>query len=130
MAVTFARWILLLCALSAFVAFVGGFADVFASANDQKIVELWRLFGFIVFAGIFVLLALKPTRYVGIWELVIFHKLAMTVSAIFLIQESVEGAGVVAWVDGSLAVLLIVSYFLTKSYAAWNTFLQKTNTQP
>jgi hypothetical protein len=122
MAVAIARGILLLCALGATVAFITGIENVFAAANDGKIVELWRWFGFIVFAGIFTLLALKPMQYPGIWEIAIFHKLAMTVSALMLMQDNVAEALFVALIDGILALFVISAYVLCKGYTAWKAF--------
>src|SRR5690625_3825292 len=92
-----------------------------SSSSEQLIVELWRLIGFIVFSGIFALLALKPEQYVGIWEIAIFHKLAMTISAIVLILN-VEDAIYIAIVDAILVILLLTAYFLTGSYTSWKVF--------
>jgi uncharacterized membrane protein HdeD (DUF308 family) len=108
-------------AVSALVAFFTGFENVSSSSNEQLLVELWRLFGFIVFSGIFALLALRPKQYAGIWEIAIFHKLAMSISAIVLIPN-VEGAFYVAIVDGILVILLIAAYLLTGSYTSWKVF--------
>ena len=125
MAVKIARWIMLFCALSAIIAFISGFENVVAASTNQKIVELWRLLGFMVFAGIFTLLAFNPTRYVGIWELVIFHKLAMAVSALVLMKDNAEEAGFIGLIDGSLAVLILIAYFLSKGYASWGFFKKR-----
>ncbi|MBM7808225.1 hypothetical protein JOD57_004062 [Geodermatophilus bullaregiensis] len=35
-----------------------------------------------VFAGLFALLAWRPLGYRGVWELVIFHKVAVTTTAL------------------------------------------------
>ncbi|WP_051302564.1 hypothetical protein [Salibacterium aidingense] len=109
---------MIVCSLSAVTAFITGLENVSTASSDQMIVEAWRLFGFIVFAGIFLLLALRPRQYPGIWELVIFHKLAVTVSAFFLFQQTGE-ALFIAIVDGSLAFLLILAYVAAKGYTAW-----------
>jgi hypothetical protein len=34
-------------------------------------------------------------------------------------QGGVEGAGMIAWIDGILAGLLLIAYFLSKGYTAW-----------
>lgn len=120
MAVKIARWIMLLCALSAIAAFISGFENVSLAPTNHKIVELWRLLGFIVFAGMFALLAFQPTRYAGIWELAIFHKMAMAISSFVLMKDNAEGAGFVGLIDGSLAVLIMIAYFLSKGYASWS----------
>ena len=36
-----------------------------------KVVETWRMYGLVVFTGLFVLLMLRPHHYRGVWELVI-----------------------------------------------------------
>ncbi|MBS4201154.1 hypothetical protein KHA93_16060 [Bacillus sp. FJAT-49732] len=129
MAVKIARWIMLFCALSAIVAFISGFENVVTASINHKIVELWRLLGFIVFAGILTLLAFNPTRYTGIWELVIFHKLGMAVFALVLVRDNAEGAGFIGLIDGILAILIIISYFLSKGYASWGSSRKGRTTQ-
>ncbi|QKG85078.1 hypothetical protein GXN76_11775 [Kroppenstedtia pulmonis] len=125
MRTTIARWIMVFCAFSAAVAFVTGVEKAFTAPEDQKIVELWRLFGFIVFAAIFSFLAMAPLGYPGIWEIVIFHKLAMAVCALFFMGDNVDGAGFIALIDGLLAILIITAYLLSKGYTSWKTFGQK-----
>lgn len=65
--------LMLLAALGALVAFAGSVGTATA-AGSETVVEAWRTYGFLVFAGLFVLLALRPRHYTGVWELVIFHK--------------------------------------------------------
>ncbi|UUZ81799.1 hypothetical protein LJK88_45770 [Paenibacillus sp. P26] len=124
MAMKIAKGIMWFCAIGAFAAFFTGFESAFSSENDHRIVELWRLLGFIVFTALFILLALRPSQYPGIWEVVIFHKLAMSVISFNLLRDQVPDAGSVAIVDGILAVLLITAYFLSKSYTLWRLFGQ------
>ena len=45
-------------------------------------VETWRAYGLVVFAGLFALLAWNPLGHRGLWELVIAHKVALTVTAL------------------------------------------------
>lgn len=47
-----------------------------------KVVETWRMYGLVVFTGLFVLLMLRSHHYRGVWELVIASKLAMTFTAV------------------------------------------------
>lgn len=82
------------------------------------VVEAWRTYGFLVFAGLFVLLAVRPRHYAGAWELVIFHKGATSVTAA-LVGGRAAAASTAAVVDGVLATMTMVAYFLAKGYAGW-----------
>ncbi len=64
------------------------------------------------------LLAFWPRRYPGVWELAIFHKVALTISAPTLFAGAV-GAGTIVVAEGLVAVFLIVSYVLAREYAGW-----------
>ena len=65
------------------------------------------------------LLALRPRRYPGVWELAIFHKVALTVSALTLISGTMGSASIVLF-DGLVSVFLISSYVLAKGYEGWS----------
>lgn len=111
--------ILVLAALGALYAFVVAVSAVRAAGPETVVVESWRMFGFLVFTGLFLLLAFRPRAYPGVWELVIFHKAAV---AIFLV---VGGSGAtdgtaVAVADGALALALVVAYLLVKGYQNWD----------
>jgi hypothetical protein len=123
---TFPRWqdllgrgLMWLAAVGAFFAFTSAFSAIHSATSETVWMETWRQFGFLVFTGMFVLLALRPRNSAGIWELAFFHKMAMAVSAIFLsgARESVM-AGTI---DGVLAVLLVVSYICTRGWQAWRS---------
>ncbi|MGW5386477.1 hypothetical protein [Nocardia sp. NPDC003963] len=85
----------------------------------MKVVETWRAYGYVVFAGLFVLLTLRPNDYRGVWELVILHKVALTVTALVYSRNgAVEGAGaILAW-DGGLSVVLLVTYPLCRGWVS------------
>jgi hypothetical protein len=108
-----------LATAAALVAAVGGIGDVADAGGDTRIVEAWRAYGFVVFAGLFALLALWPRQAPGVWELVIFHKLALTVSGLAWVSADVTGAGTVAVSDGLLTVALVAGYVLTRGWTAW-----------
>jgi len=80
-------------------------------------VETWRMFGFLVFAGLFAVLALRPRASAGVWEVVIFHKLALAVSAFFLSEASEAVAS--GMVDAVLVLLLGSAYLLTRGWRSW-----------
>jgi hypothetical protein len=67
------------------------------------------MFGFLVFAGLFAVLALRPRQSAGVWELVLFHKLAMVITALSL--SGAGEAGMSGIVDVVLVGLLIIAYF-------------------
>jgi hypothetical protein len=113
------RGLMWLAALGAFSAFVSAGATVNSAAAETVWVETWRLFGFLVFTGMFVLLALRPRNSAGIWELAFFHKMAMAISAIFLIGA--DGAVMGGTTDAILAVLIALAYILTRGWRAWRT---------
>ena len=81
--------------------------------------ETWRLFGFLIFAGMFVLLALRPRSSAGVWELAFFHKAAMAVSALFL--SSAKEAALAGTIDAVLAILIAIAYILTRGWMAWKS---------
>jgi hypothetical protein len=68
--------LMLAAALGALLAFVGAIGPAVSASPEAQVVEMWRMYGFLVFAGLFALLALRPRHYPGVWELVIFHKAA------------------------------------------------------
>ena len=123
---TFPKWqdrlgrgLMWLAALGALLAFASGFASVNAATSETVWVETWRLFGFLVFAGMFVLLALRPRNSAGIWELAFFHKTAMAISA--LVLSGAKDAGMAGAVDGVLAILLLIAYICTRGWVAWKS---------
>jgi hypothetical protein len=111
------RGLMWLAALGAFSAFASALAAINSATPETLWVETWRLFGFLVFTGMFVLLALRPRRSAGVWELAFFHKAAMGVSALFL--PGAEGAALAGTIDAVLAVVIAVAYILTRGWLAW-----------
>ncbi|MBA2813284.1 hypothetical protein E0500_039715 [Streptomyces sp. KM273126] len=51
------------------------------AADDRIVIESWRTFEYVVFAGLWTVLALWPRRIPGLFELVLFQKTAVTVLA-------------------------------------------------
>jgi hypothetical protein len=75
--------------------------------------------GFLMFSGLFVLLALGPRRYPGLWELVILDKAVLTVVEVALIGNGAVNAASSALVDGILTVILLAAYVLARSWESW-----------
>jgi hypothetical protein len=111
------RGLMWFAALGAFAAFTTAIAAVNGTMPGTAWVETWRLFGFLVFTGMFVLLALRPRKSAGVWELAFFHKAAMGISALFL--SGADGAALAGTIDAILALVILAAYILTRAWTAW-----------
>lgn len=110
------RGLLLLSALSALGAFAVGLSATMNAASDRLWVETWRTLGFLVFAGLFAVLAWRPRFSAGVWELVILNKGALAVLGfVYGTAETLAAAPI----DGALAAVLIVSYVCTRGWRSW-----------
>lgn len=110
------RILLVLSALSAVGAFVAGLTAVRGALPEVVWVETWRTLGFLVFAGLFAILAWRPRLSAGVWELVILDKAALSVLGfVYGTPESLAAAPI----DGALAALLVVAYLCTRGWRSW-----------
>lgn len=116
-----ARIILIFAALGAVFAFVSAIASVQSATPTAVVAEVWRMYGLLVFAGLFSLLAVGLRRLTGVWELVIFHKAATAITVAFSIGRAVPDATTVAVIDGVLAVTTLIAYLLARGFAGWRT---------
>jgi peptidoglycan/LPS O-acetylase OafA/YrhL len=118
------RGLMWLAAVAAAASAVSAVATVVSASDSTKVVESWRMYGFAVFAGLFVLLALRPRDYRGLWELVILNKAALTLTGLFLLRSATGAGTVVVW-DGALTVVLVVAYICCRGWTArprlWRT---------
>lgn len=114
-----AQIILALCAIGAGFAAVTAIGDVADSEGTARLAETWRMFGFPVFAGLFVILAVAPRRTSGLWELVIANKIALTIAGATFLSD-IDGKNDFLYGDGILSVFLIAAYVLTRGWTAWN----------
>ncbi|PZG10604.1 hypothetical protein C1I95_27900 [Micromonospora craterilacus] len=111
------RVLMWVAAASAAVAAASAAGMVVESEAAVRVVETWRAYGLVVFAGLFALLAWRPQAYRGVWELVIFHKLALTLTAVgYAVAGDVPGTGQILVWDGGLSVLLVVAYLLCRGW--------------
>lgn len=110
------RWLSAANVLFAFAALASGVLQMLDASDDDLIVETWRTFGFVVFAGLWAMVALWPRRTPGVWELLISHKAAMTIFAIFVIE--VPTARVTALVDGFVVITTAGAYVLCRGWLA------------
>ena len=71
-----ASGLLALCALGALAATATAATELSDIEGTARLAETWRLFGFPVFAGLFLILARAPRRIAGLWELILANKMA------------------------------------------------------
>lgn len=83
-----ATGLMLLAAIGACTSFVTSITSVATASPATQVVEIWRMYGFVVFTGLYVLLAFWPRRYPGIWEWPYWTKLLSVQLALCF---SVEG---------------------------------------
>ncbi|MFE9691862.1 hypothetical protein [Micromonospora sp. NPDC005806] len=115
-----ARALLVLAAAGAVAAVAGAVDGVADAGPATRMVETWRMLGFGVFAGLFLLLAYRPRLYAGIWELAILNKLGLTLAALSF-GSGTDGAGAALIADGSITLILLAAYVLSKGWTAWST---------
>jgi len=115
-----ARTLLVLAAVGAIVALIGAAGAVADAGPATRMVETWRMLGFGVFAGVFLLLAYRPRLYAGVWELAIGNKLGLTVFALAY-GTGTDGASTALVADGAITVMLVAAYLLSRGWRAWST---------
>ena len=111
--------LMLAASLAALYAFVKAIGIATGAGPQTQQVEWWRVLGFLMFTGLFALLAFGPRRYPGLWELVILDKAALTVVELGLIGNQAANAASSAIADGILTVILLAAYVLTSGWRSW-----------
>ncbi|MFC5001885.1 hypothetical protein ACFPIJ_29120 [Dactylosporangium cerinum] len=114
-----AQALLVLTALGAVVAVVSAVGAVADAGPATRMVETWRMLGFGVFAGVFLLLAYRPRLYAGVWELSILNKLGLSLAALFFGSET-AGARAALIADGAVTLMLLAAYVLARGWTAWS----------
>ncbi|MFC8191015.1 hypothetical protein ACFUMH_05055 [Cellulomonas sp. NPDC057328] len=112
------RAIMALNAVAALAAFASGLVITAGVTDDRLISETWRTLAYVVFAGIWTLLAVAPRRHPGLWELLLFHKGAVTVYS-FAMWDRLADAPETALVDLVVTVSTAVAYVLCRGWRAW-----------
>ncbi|MFD7866236.1 hypothetical protein [Streptomyces sp. NPDC059783] len=104
------RVLLVIATVGAVGAAIAQIQVVFDAGGATKVVETWRLYGFVVFAGLFALLAVRPLGNLVVWLLVITNKLALTLTALAYEAHGgiVDTGTIIGW-DGGLTVLLLAA---------------------
>ena len=108
-----------LAAAGAVLAAIPALVALPDAARESALVEAWRAYGLLVFAGLFALLARRPLALRGLWELVLLHKLALTLTAALLAARGgAADTGTVLVSDGALSALLLTAYVLCRGWSA------------
>ena len=87
------------------------------------VVELWRGYGLMVFAGLFAILAARRQSPGVLWAVVIVNKVALAVTGLALLIVPREGprpegaADLLLW-DGALSILLVVAFLYCREQRA------------
>jgi hypothetical protein len=100
-------------------AVIYGVTQLLQASPDTLVVEAWRTFGFLVFLSLNLMVALWPRKIAGAWELILLHKIAVTVFAMAV--GTANEAEATAWIDGWLVISTIGAYVLTRGWLAWGT---------
>jgi peptidoglycan/LPS O-acetylase OafA/YrhL len=111
------RALLALCALSTAAAFADGVTRVAAAPAEWVLTEFWRTAAYLVFAGMWALLAARPRSQRGMWELIVLHKVLVTVQALLVLD--LPGAAQTAWVDGGLVAATVTAWVLCRGWLTW-----------
>ncbi len=111
------RALLALCALSTAAAFADGVTRVAAAPAEWVLTEFWRTTAYLVFAGMWALLAARPRSQRGMWELIVLHKALVTVHALLVLD--LPGAAQTAWVDGALVAATVTAWVLCRGRLTW-----------
>jgi hypothetical protein len=113
-----ARFLLWIAAIGAAASAAASVSTIWHASGATTVVETWRGYGYLVFAGLFVLLALRPHHYRGVWELVIANKVALTATALaFAARGGIAATGTIIIWDGGLSVLLIAAYLAGRGWS-------------
>lgn len=111
------RTLLAFDAVATLGALATGIPRIIDSDDAHLLTEAWRTLAYIVFAGLWALLAVAPRRQRGLWELLLIHKIAITAFALVVIDKPEAPMHVI--VDGVLVVTTIAAYILCRGWYTW-----------
>ena len=114
--ITAGRILAALAAVAAFAAALSCVTDISNAGDSTLVVQIWRMYGLFLCAGLFALLAKRPQGNGGLWALTIANKLALTLTAIcFTVVGGIaESANTLTW-DGALTITLVTAYLLCRT---------------
>jgi hypothetical protein len=119
------RALMAVAALAAAVSAVGALLEAADGADTTRVLEVWRGYGLVVFAGLFGVLALWPRQCPALWELVIVNELALAITGAVLLADDVPDAESLALGDGVLCVVLVAAYVCCRGWTASTTQLAR-----
>lgn len=117
------RTLLALCAIATVGAFVDGIGRTSDAPDDYVLTEFWRTTAYLVFAGMWALLAIAPRAQRGMFELILLQKTVVTVQALIVMGR--PGSARTAAIDGALVVATLTAYVLCRGWYAWTRNSQK-----
>lgn len=107
---------------------IGAFADgvhrMILATPDRIWVETWRTFGYVVFVGLFSILALRPRNMPALWELVMAHKFGVSMFGLWL-GNAIPEVSVAVKMDLVLVLLIASSWVLCRGWMSWSVWRQK-----
>lgn len=115
------RALMTVVALLTVAAFVDGLRRMGLANPDRIWVETWRTFGYVVFVGLFTLLALRPRNFPALWELVMAHKLSVSLFGLWL-GSAVPEVSVAVKMDLLLVGLIAPAWVLCRGWMGWSTW--------
>lgn len=111
------RTLLWLCAAATMVAFAGGIIRIGVAPPEWVLTEFWRTTAYLVFAGMWAMLALWPRAQRGMWELILLQKTLVTVQALLFLH--LPFAVMTAWIDGAVVVATVAAWVLCHGWLTW-----------
>ena len=102
-------------------AFVDGLQRMGVANSERIWIETWRTFGYVVFVGLFALLALRPRNMPALWELVMGHKFAVSMYGLWLGGEILD-ASIATKIDLVLVALIASAWVLCRGWMAWSVW--------
>lgn len=106
-----------LLSASTLVAFADGIGLASAAGPETFYMQWWRTLAYLVFAGIFALLALRPRSTPIMWEIVLIQKAVITI--IGFLNITVAEAPRDATVDLYLVVVMVPAWIQTRGWLSW-----------
>jgi hypothetical protein len=101
-------------------AFVDGLKRMGVAPTNRIWIETWRTFAYLMFAGLFGLLALRPRNSPAIWELTFGHKSAVVIFGLWL-GNAVPEVSLAVKMDGALVVFIATAWTLCRGWLSWTT---------
>jgi hypothetical protein len=114
------RWLLRVAAVTAVVAAVASLSSVRQAGTQTVVVEVWRLYGLVAFAGLFLILSARPRGNRVLWAVTLGSKALLAMTGIALLLHTpgnaIPGAGDLALSDGMLALVLVAAFWCCRGW--------------